>query len=234
MKLTLGTTFWGRPRIELLTARYYQRLAEEAGVDVELVACVSEDWAAAACEAHDWRVVRAPNQPLGQKHNVMLSAVRETKPDAFILVGSDDWLVAGGLNPFDAWAQHAHQPLTGIVDLWVVDLPTKRAARWANPPHPIGAGRMIRSDVLDAAEWTLWAPHAQKGLDASMARKLRGRWHVLDWADGSMGCIDFKSGTNIWGFDAFEGRATACSLRAVLGTLPTWAQEDLAQEWAVG
>lgn len=232
MKLTLGTTVFGRPRIELLTALYYQRLAEEASIDVELVAAVSEPWASAAFKALGWHVVDAPNRPLGEKHNIMLMEAHKTKPDAFVLVGSDDWLVTKTGNPFDVWGLFAEEPLFGPTDLYVVDLAEHRACFWSNPPVPIGAGRMFRADVLDAVSWRLWPSHAEKGLDAGMARKLspNHRWTSLG-RDSDIAVIDFKTDRNIWGYDRFARRSQACSVAAVLDWLPDWACDLLTTEW---
>lgn len=231
MKLTLGTTVFGRPRIESLTAAYYATLASNAHVDVELVAAVSEPEAAATFTAAGWRVVNAPNQPLGHKHNVMLSGVRQTKPDAFILVGSDDWLIASVENPLDAWAARADKPLFGVTDLYVVDLVEQRACLWSNPPAPIGAGRMIRYDLLEAAHWNLWPGHINRGLDAAMGRRLgRHRWTVRGLAAG-FGAVDFKTGVNIWGYETFASRAPATTLDKALAWVPRIHREQLEKEW---
>jgi hypothetical protein len=228
VKLTLGTTVFGRPRIEVPTALYYQRLAAEADVAVELVAAVSEDWAAAVFQALGWRVIWAPNEPLGEKHNLMLMEAHKTKPDAFILVGSDDWLIAKSGNPFDAWAARADQPLFGPTDLYVVDLLERRACLWSNPPIPVGAGRMFRSDMLDAASWRLWPSDAEKGLDAAMSKKLTHCWASGSRVNG-IAAIDFKTDRNIWGYDAFARRSVACDIHEALAWLPPWALDLLAQ-----
>jgi hypothetical protein len=232
MKLTLGTTLWSRPRIEILTLLYYAKLAEMASVDVELVACVSEDWAESAAKAMGWRTVRAPNSPLGAKHNVMLGEVRETKPDAFILIGSDDWLVSKHGNVFDRLGAHTYFSLVGLTDLWVVDLVERRACFWSNPPQLIGPGRMIRRDMLDCVDWQLWPTALQQGLDAPMGSRLGGPWTRYSWEEDGFGAIDFKTGTNIWDFDSFAQRSKAVGFDEVLQlTLPGWAQDDLRSEW---
>ncbi|MCP4204216.1 MAG: hypothetical protein GY769_20055 [bacterium] len=239
MKLTLGTTLWARPRIEILTLGYYAKLAGEAAVDVELVCAVSEDWAERAARTLGWHIVRTPNAPLGQKHNVMLAAVRATQPDAFILIGSDDWLVAKApllfplRNPFDALAAHADKPLVGLTDLWVLDLVDRRAAWWSNPPQLIGPGRMVRSDLLDEAAWKLWPDEMERGLDAPMGGALSSQsWTRLGWDDHGLGCIDFKTGVNLWSYEAFEARSLPVGFDEVLlATLPEWAKDDLRREW---
>jgi hypothetical protein len=232
VKLTLGTTLWKRPRIELLTLDYYAELAKQADCDVNLVCAVSEDWAKVAAESMGWLVVETPNQPLGHKHNMMLSKARETEPDAFLLVGSDDWLVTAQDNVFDVWARHAHLPLVGLTSLWIVDLPTERALLWDNAPTIIGAGRLFRADVLNDTRWRLWPSHATKGLDGAMARKLGGRrWVARNWTSAGMGCIDFKSGTNIWSYDDFANRAPKVPLTSVLARVPDWMRQRLNAEW---
>jgi hypothetical protein len=241
VKLTLGTTLWGRPRIEILTLLYYTKLAEQASlVDVELVAAVSEDWAELAAKAMGWRTVRCNNGPLGAKHNAMLREVRETKPDAFILVGSDDWLVAKAplvalplSNPFDALSGSMHRPLVGLTDLWVIDLLGRRACWWSNPPQLIGPGRMVRRDLLDEAGWELWPNDAERGLDAPMGGRLQGHhWTALNWSDNGFAAIDFKTGVNLWPYESFEKRSKPVGYHEVLhAVLPAWAQDDLRSEW---
>jgi hypothetical protein len=231
VKLTLGTTLWGRPRIEILTLLYYTKLAEQSSADIELVAAVSEDWAELAAKAMGWRVVRCNNGPLGAKHNAMLREVRETKPDAFILVGSDDWLVTQYNNVFSRLST-VDKPLVGLTDLWVIDLPTRRACFWSNPPQLIGPGRMIRRDLLDEAGWELWPDDMERGLDAPMGSRLGGSWTRYSWATNGLACIDFKTGVNLWDYEAFEKRSKPEDYDDVLQTaLPAWAQDDLRSEW---
>ncbi len=174
MKLGVVMPLWKRERIAELCLRRVARAA--AGCDVELVAVTNEGENGKLAASLGWRVVRAPNHPLGDKFNAGARALRN-RVDALVVLGSDNWVCDRFFAQWDALLRD--RPVVGIVDSWQICLHRRQAlyypgyTRADRSGESIGAGRALRADVLDRLQWTPWDGRLLKGLDWSMRERLR-------------------------------------------------------------
>lgn len=200
MHLALGMVLWGGAREELehLTIDHYERSAWLARSDVRVTIVPFSEW---------------PDRPLGERHNGMLACCRDYAPDAFILVGSDDWMAKDCFVKYARWAERS--ALVALHKLSIADAATGRIVQIRSPA--IGVGRMVRRDVLDRCGWRLWDDKLERRLDASMMQRIafRGRASCSFTTDADyVAALDIKTGQNLWAFDHFMLRGKPVSPEA--------------------
>ncbi len=188
--------------------------AEDAGHEVILLAADDGERvekARAGIPSAWWHAEWAPilsdhGDHLGHKHNRLTKAAQAFDPDAFILIGSDDWM---GPECFIRYAELApHIEAFALSNILFAHAPTGRILEFTGPG--IGVGRMVSRDILAACDWELWDGSLQKGLDASMAstviRKTGKRFNALSMHDIGIVTMDIKTPVNMWSFERFVGR----------------------------
>jgi hypothetical protein len=197
--IVVGMVCWGGKRagLENLTCAAYERAATLASnVTGHVVAFIGDS-----------------AEPLGFRHNRMLEHVREYAPDAFVLVGSDDWMDSECFDRFEQWLENDHA-LVALNDIYIGQASTGRLVRYASPA--IGVGRMVRRDVLDACGWKLWVDALERKLDSSMAGRIgkcsRARWHYEEMRESAAVVVDIKTEQNLWSFDRFADRGIKISV----------------------
>ena len=221
-RIAVLTCLWRRPELTDVVLAHNARLAAAVTdvVDLTVVAVGSEGRATRDLAArHGAAYVEHGNEPLGAKWNAGLRAVEARRPDAVLVVGSDD-LVCEQLVRHYAALIRAGARYVALLDGWFLDLTTRRAAYWpgygwSRPREPVGMARCVHRDWLDELGWELWAPELNRGLDASMTRRLaplmarepRGV-ELLRAARHGLVALDVKSGPtdNLWSFDAITSR----------------------------
>jgi hypothetical protein len=191
---------------------------------VTLIAAVSDDEHAALAAEAGATVVETANRPLGRKFNAALQAAEGADADAVLIMGSDDFLcpvVAGALLA----ACVAGVPYVGLQDLYFLDLPTGQLRYWrgyrgSRMGEPIGAGRLLRRELLDRCDWTLWAAHRHEGMDhSSMARAAAiAAPQLLNVRALDGAAVDCKGPASINRFHPAYGPQVAGE--AILGRLP--------------
>jgi len=116
-----------------------KRLLSE--VDGEVLAVYSED-EKKLCKKYGFHCVWSENFPIGRKHNNGLANVLDYEWDCLVNIGSDDLI-----NPrlFEVYGDHQAQGLLGV---HLYNTQTGEAGLFRNN-YPLGAGRMIRRDVIE-------------------------------------------------------------------------------------
>lgn len=216
MHLGIVTTLWGRVRLTAIMGRYYDAI-NLPGVRLTKVAAYSrrED---AAPLSKDWVTVEAPNDPRADKWNAASEALADVRPDAVMIIGSDDFV-------------HARHILKGVdlirdgakfvspYSLYVFDAETRRLG-WGLFSK-VGAGRFVSYEVCEQYEWKLWVPGETAYMDASMASRLRGI-EVTALEGACVLDVKTKDG-NVWSYDY---------LRQAAGrNRYAWSEDPAPKEW---
>jgi hypothetical protein len=111
--------------------------------------------------------VSVPNQPLSDKHNALterLSAGRDLI-DGVIVMPSDDFFTPSFLDAA-AWALQQGHDAMQIDMLHFYCLETGRCVKGRE--LNVGAGFMVRRDVLDRLDWRLWTAGKRQWMDKYM------------------------------------------------------------------
>lgn len=213
MHIHIITCVWQRPQIAQLFFDHYTQLLEQMPPSNTLSMCV--------CGSPNDNVLPLmpkwahytshSNQPLGNKWNKALEASKCIEFDYVLVMGSDDFINLEGLNWLFDQARKGFD-FVGFKDMYMVDSATKRVAYWRGyekrPNTTIGAGRLIKREVIEALNWKLWSPTKRKGLDGSMGRimkkELEARGLNIKRArmiDENVRLFDLKSGQNMNSFN---------------------------------
>lgn len=136
-----------------------KRLLSE--LDGEVLAVYSED-EKPLCDRFGFHSVWSENFPVGRKHNNGLKKAMELDWDYFVNLGSDD-LINSKL--FDLYKDH---PAQGLLNVHLYNTATGEAAVFKNG-YPLGAGRMIRRDVMEdlGIQWRVQLKHSMSGPNGS-------------------------------------------------------------------
>lgn len=197
---------FGRFAVTRLVLAQRQRLCRELaerGADARMLIVADDDNLDIARE-FGAETLEHPNAPLGGKCNAGLAHAANEGADYIVWVGSDDWLHADVFTPlFDGTAPAQGAILAGH-RIAAVDLPGGRLRRCSSPSKYGAIPWIIPADMIRRAKLAPIRPLTSRGLDGTLVRGLRKArvefgWHHHDPHD--LRCVDFKSSTNINGFD---------------------------------
>ena len=200
MTFTIVTCTWGREALSRAVLQYYANI-ELPGIQLRFVVG-GENFGVKA-----WDTVNVMNHPLGAKWNATLvAAAYRTKPDAVMIVGSDDLV-----RP--EYIAHAAELVAYGVDLvsprglYVVDIDSGKVIE-ADQWKP-GAGRVISKVLGDQYEWKFWQDDTMHRLDGAFDRTLwNGHYawkeEIVDGAKYKLVDIKTADGPNVWGFRETE------------------------------
>lgn len=235
-KLAIVTCMWKRHRlVDATLCRLVEARRElERELDVVVVVAGSEGKTSARiCNVSDAVIyLETPNRPLSAKWNAAFARARLERPDAAVMIGSDDWTTPDALRVlFAGAAQHGY---VGVADMYMFDLRTGRSCFWAGYEgrrfnDTLGALRTIRADVLDRVGWKLFERARDRALDYEMTQRLRAVGVEEPRIVASRVLLDVKGGgPNICGYDAIQPRTAIdpaeLEQRLGAGTLATLAR----------
>jgi len=207
IKIGLLIPVWQRHDLARIVLAHYAALSVP-GVEIVPVVVGSEGEASAAlADAAGVLYVEAPNEPLSDKHNAGVRAMRGLGVDCFVNCGSDDLLNA------EYFAEVAALVADGcdffaLRGIWYYDVATKRLV-YQHRSFP-GAGVMLSRHVLEAVGWQPWETGQDRLLDASLINRCRRHavkqaW-VGDLRETTVRAVDIKTGVNMWDFDTITAR----------------------------
>lgn len=214
-RVVIASTLWGRPALTRATLSQWGRLAWAVlhrGYEVVLALGVSTPDDRAIARQYTELVDIGSNAPLSRKWDRTIALARNAQPDALMIMGSDDWI-----SP-DAFCALAEAGLrsgySGTTRLYIHDLPSCKTVlldgyTGSRAVEPIGAGRVLRRDVLDALSWSLWpGHHVDRCLDAFAHKRVLGhdmtRRMRLSCAVAPEPILDVKSTTQLTPFERFH------------------------------
>jgi hypothetical protein len=234
VKLGAIVALWGREAIAQLSLTRFARAAR--ATNTRLVAITDEPGNGSMAAELGFDVVEAPNEPLSDKHNAGMRRLRG-EVDAVVVLGSDNWITD---NLFGVWsAQLEAHPIVGVVDSWQVCTHRPESLYFGGYQsvkrrgESIGVARALRSDVLDAVDWSPWPAGLAKGLDWGMRGRLMERGHrIVGGRQQAYGVrvIGLKSPDGLTPFERFEGASSARLVRREDVLTPFPADERAALE----
>ena len=151
-----------------------------------------------------------PNSPLGRKWNNALKISQRFDYTHLVILGSDDLI---NEETFHIYHKHQDYGIVSFNDLFIHSLgdgKTKYLNGYTDEGKKvIGAGFMIRRDIIEKAQFNLWANYLNKGLDGSMMKHLDMIPNVITRqmigsADGAF-LIDVKTDVNIHSYTQIGG-----------------------------
>ena len=217
IKVALLTTIWKRADVTRLVLNHYNNLDTSPDIKLIKLAVGSEGKdSRELCESTGWDYLEYENRPLSKKMQAGLHALKPTKPDFIITVGSDDILTTDYFQkiidrcPFDG--------CTGIYDFWFLELIRQRMGYWSemNRSTPfgggyvrtLGAGRCYSRKILEDLNWKLWSHDCNSGLDGlaemKMLNELRKKPTCYSLQNIGSFALDIKSGRNLWNFNDYK------------------------------
>jgi len=161
VRLTVVTPFWRRYEIgERMMARVAALRDELAGeVELSAIAVISENRWITPAARNGWSVVWAENDVRVRKVKVGVAmAGAEIRPDAVLVLGSDDFVCAGYVRAGLA-AVAEGVDVWGVTDFYALD--GDELWRWPGyegwrAGEPVGAGRFYGRRLLDRIAWNPW------------------------------------------------------------------------------
>ena len=127
-------------------------------------------------EAGTWYIERE-NNPVSNKWNEGMLAIRKHNPSHVIILGSDDLISDDLIIRYLKEIEGGFDGIMGISDSYYIALSRKRACYnicyyWPgySDNRMIGYARCLPSRVLDAVDWRPWAEGLNSGLDTSLTR----------------------------------------------------------------
>lgn len=186
VKIATISAIWQRPQLTEIFIQHLERMFEKTimrNFDHRAFLSVSENrWLNKdAAIAHPCcNFIETENFPLSLKWQAALNEARKWKPDIIFIMGSDnfisDQLFLKLADPILTQGIH----FSGLKDCAMID--NAKVIKWLgynplNQPHrtgePIGAGRLISSQLLEHVNWNLWGgAKINKGLDSLVMGQL--------------------------------------------------------------
>jgi len=169
----------GRPG---LVNKTITRLSRQQDCDVTIIVIGSEEQdrenIGKVPEGYHFFLYR--NSPLGAKWQFGIDFLRNLKPDinAYLHTGSDEWLTDNYCTVgMDALNADDANGMVGVRGYYVYDIETKRMIYWPGYANerknePIGAGRLISRQTLEALNWGLVDTTLDSGLDATIMKNV--------------------------------------------------------------
>lgn len=149
------------------------------------------------------------NDNLGGKWNYALAKCYSS--DYILITGSDDIYSRNYLSAFKPYMDKQYDYL-GVLDFYFYDALTKKALYFAGysanrKGEPKGAGRIIRTKIVEQKAWALWPTQASRGLDAHFTQKLYGmklKNKFVRMGELDVCAIDIKTQENIHSADEYH------------------------------
>ena len=176
-------------------------------VDLGFVAVVSREEDEKVCQRHGIHCVWEENSPLGRKFNKLVESVSEFYPDydAIMIMGSDDFVSTAYVQEAAHLIRQGGEYINARTAM-MADLDTGRMVKLKGNVT-IGAGRMVRREIIEACGNRPWHDEMENGLDKSFDYHLRlhenDRKEPIRFAvceEGTL-LITKQKKTQMWTFD---------------------------------
>lgn len=146
---------------------YYRELSKKYGF--KIVVAGSEGKASKKL-ARGCTYIEVPNDYLTEKNNAMMLKAKELKPDAVVLLGSDDLICE---NIIQWYYQLDTDKVMGFADIYFHDTKSKVTSHYTTDKH-FGAGRYYPKKVLEQCNYKPWNGKLKRGCDWNSELYLRG------------------------------------------------------------
>lgn len=223
--LGIVTAIWQRHELTDIVLGHLAtvRNALAGRIDLRLAAAGSEGATSRTlAKKHGFAYVEVKNSPLGHKWNAALNLLRGSDIDGISCIGSDDLINEAYFHTVaDALARG--EKLFGLDSFFIMDRISGRLCHWLGyaPPRdkePIGLGRFIHREYLEALEWRLWDDARHSGLDGNARARiaavcaaygLPGDFGFIRVAEHGIVPVDIKTAQQMWSYESMVQSAYA-------------------------
>lgn len=171
MKILLVTALYQRHDLSKIILPYYNKF------DIQKLAVGSEgEVSRQVAYSSGWDYVEHVNSPLTRKFTHLFQTAREYKPDAVLLMGSDDLISERLIRYYQDNYSADAKYLMGLKDLYFYHARTKKTIQHqgfigSKSPFTIGCGRIFSRALLDMIDWKPWGEQVtERGLDITCSR----------------------------------------------------------------
>ena len=217
------------------------------------VICVGGEEDKSNCKGSEF--IEFSNDCLGTKWNEGFKKAKEHKPDAILVLGSNQWVSDNYIDYMSQFLENNH--LVGRRQFNILHFTDSlQMARWMHYPkdklrlinylnrtkaerafikqggrynEPVGMGRLVRSDFLDAVDWMPYTD-VHKNLDSVMMGKLsdfEGSYYI----DDTQHCQSLKITSSTWNqlnsLDKYFAQGTTKEIITPIEFLIHWFPEAL-------
>ena len=178
-----------------------------------------------------------PNNPVSNKWNAGMLALKEHNPTHVMIMGSDDFVDDALIEKFISLLSTDDYNVVGIIDSYYSSYNTGRAhfgmcLYWPGYPKGeiIGYCRTFSREILDAVDWAPWPLGLNAGLDRAASSKIKHSQvaqRPFKFSIREEGCfhIDIKTRANISSIAPIVRRSTELNLDLPT-VLRTYLPED--------
>lgn len=145
---------------------YYRKLSKKYGFKIVVAGSegqISEELAKGLI------YIEVPNEPLTEKNNAMMLKAKSFKPDAVVLLGSDDLICE---NIIQWYYSLDTEKVMGFSDIYFYSTQHKITSYLHLDKH-FGAGRYYPKSVLEKCNYKAWRGKLNKGCDNNSEKYLR-------------------------------------------------------------
>lgn len=218
MTICLLTCAYKRPRIfnVFLQNFVYLKKLFRAVVDLKLVVVgdkETDEQNYYLAERYDASIiwVQSENLPLGRKWNSGLSAIKDIEADYIMIMGSDDFIDKKLIERYIQLAKSGVD-YVGVIDLYFMNSVNGEMGYWpgymdARRGETIGCARMIKKEIAEKLDYTLWNDNINRSLDGSLTTRLKGLGVnpiTVSCKKDGLCVMDLKSEVNIWPYSSFK------------------------------
>lgn len=212
-KLVIVTANHGREGILSLFCAGINRLQEQATFPIHAIVVGDKN---DICHKYGVEHVIAPNHPITSKFNLACLTALKHAPTHVLIMGSDNICNIEMINYMMSCTEN---DFVNIQDVYFYSV---------SKPHmnqiiyictsTVGAGRLIRADLMDKLDWKPWRLDRDKGMDQVIWRELVKHWkspHLFVGKPIGATLIDIKSDESLNGFDKWN-KSTKLNPRDIL------------------
>jgi hypothetical protein len=199
MKLALIIAIYKRHDLERIVLDNFNRQSEKFGFEIIIAGSEGEVSKELAKGCH---YIEVENNPLSDKHNVMLQVAKNLNVDGVVLMGSDDLVSDSFWSNIYKFTPNETN-VKGLIDLYFYSTKTQELGHfkgYKNKTQSAGAGRFFSKYILDSMDWKLWDSGLNSGLDTNCRQLLKAKGFedsIYSMKEAKCVLIDVKNGLSI-------------------------------------
>lgn len=208
-KILVLSTAYNRPNTEAIFHKFAHRIYEDHGAETLLVNSGTD---INLSFEKGVSMVNWANEPLSNKWAYGLSLTKRMDWDYLLILGSDDIMSDGCFHIYDKYIDQGYD-MVCWKDIYFYHIQKKHLKYWAGyegerEGESIGAGRLIKREVIEGLDYKLWDEGMAYGLDGSMSRRLAPlnlKTKILSLKETKEFMVDIKSEKNVSPFNSYTG-----------------------------
>jgi hypothetical protein len=227
LKIAIVSAIWERKELTEIFLSSLQRYEKDYGIR-SAVAGSEGVKTREMCLDYGVAYVETPNKPISGKF-IKASQLANIafKPDAFLILGSDDFIDDALIQCY-LKALEKGVDIAGLVDCYFYHTGSKEAMHWVGYTNfrkgeTIGMARMLSKKVFNKLHGKMWPGNMNSGLDFTMMKKLKHpKMKNLLWQSfhiEGMIAVDIKGQGNISGFDCYRANMKPVDI-SIFDTIP--------------